>query len=74
MVDNEDALAQSLDISHVVAGQENRCCVPAVVLGDEVPQPMLHGDVEADGWFIQEDYFRAVQQGGGELALHPFSQ
>ena len=46
----------------------------AVVLRDEGADAPLHGHVQPDGRLVQEDDGRAVEQGRGDLALHPLAE
>lgn len=74
MIDDDDALAKFLDISHVVAGEHGDDGMFAMVSAEEVAHALLRGDVEADGGFVEEKDFWAMEQGGDELHFHAFSE
>ncbi len=74
MIDDDDALAKFLDISHVVASEHGDDGMFAMVSAEEVAHALLRGDVEADGGFVEEKDFWAVEQGGDELHFHAFSE
>ena len=57
-----------------MAGEQHRRTVRPIVVVDEAPDAALHGHVETDCGFIQEEHLRAMQEGGRDLAFHPFSQ
>ena len=59
VVDHDHALAQRLHVGHVVAGQQHGRAAAGVVLGQERPDPLLHGHVEPDGRLVQEQHLRA---------------
>jgi len=61
VMDHDHALAQRLDVGHVVAGQQHGGVVPPVVLGDEGADAPLHGHVQPDGRLVEEEHARAVQ-------------
>src|SRR5205085_2031458 len=61
VVDDDDSLAQGGDVGHVMAGEDDRGAVLAVVLGDELADAGLHGDVDADGRFVEKEDGRAMQ-------------
>ena len=73
-MDDHDPLAQGFDVRHVVAGQQDGGAKAAVVLGDELANAALHGHIQADGRFVEEDDLRAMQQRGGDLAFHALTQ
>ena len=73
-MDDDDPVAERFHVGHVVAGQQDGGAEAAVVFVDEGADAALHGDVEADGRLVEEDHLRAVQEGGGDLALHPFAE
>ena len=74
VVDDDNPLAERGDIGHVVAGQQDRRAGAAVVLLEEVADARLGGDIQADGGLIQEQHLGAVEQAGGQLALHALAQ
>ena len=74
MVDDDDALAQRLDVRHVVAREQHRGAVALVVLGDERADPLLHRHVEADRRLVEEEHPRLVQERADDLGLHPLPE
>ena len=69
-----DALAERLDVRHVVARQQHGRVVAAVVLGDERADPLLHRHVEPDRRLVEEEHLRPVQQRADHLDLHPLAE
>eukprot|EP01035_Chromulina_nebulosa_P005668 gene5668-7692_t len=69
-VDHDHAFAEFLDVGHVVAREENRDAMFAVILAEELADGALRDDVEADGGFVEEEDARAVEERGDELHLH----
>ncbi len=74
VVDDDDALAQRGHIGHVVAGEQDGGAGAAVVFAQEFADAHLGGDIQPDGGFIEEQHLGAVQQPGGQLALHALAQ
>ena len=64
LMDQQDALTEGRDVPHVMARQQDRCPCAPVVGGEEIANPSLGGDIEAQGGFIQKQHARLVQQGG----------
>src|SRR5262249_60193787 len=61
-------------IVHIVTGGQDRRARSAVVLPDEAGNACLHSDVEADRWLVEEQHPRLMNQGRGELDLHPLAE
>ena len=74
MIDQDDPLAELLDILHVVTGQECDDLVTAVVFPEEFPDLFLAHDIETDRRLIQEENLGTVHQRGDQLHLHPLTQ
>ena len=74
VVDDDDALAQRLDVGHVVTGQHHGRLVPLPIRGDELADPLLHRHVEPDGRLVEEEHLRPVEQRADDLDLHPLTQ
>ena len=74
MVDDDDALAERLDVGQVVRRQEHRRALLPVDLLQELAHVRLGDDVEADGGLVQEEQGRPVEQGRREVAAHPLAQ
>ena len=74
VVDDDDALAQRLDVGHVVAREQNRGPETRVVVGDEHPDALLHRDVEADRRLVEEEHLRPMEQGADDLRLHALAE
>ena len=74
MINEDDPGTQRGDIRHVVAGEDH--CGPGatVVFCQETPQAELHGHVQSQGWLIEKEDARPVQQGAGQLTLHTLSK
>ena len=73
-MDDDHPLAQRLDIRHIVAGQQDGRARAAVVFGDELADAALHGHIQTDGGFVEEQDFGPVQQRPDDLHFHPFAQ
>ena len=69
-----DALAERLDVGHVVAREQDGRPVACVVLGDERADPLLHRHVEPDRRLVEEEHLRPVQQRADDLDLHPLAE
>ena len=74
MVDDDDPLGQSLDIGHVVTGQEHGRAVAGGIFGDERANPALRRDVQPQRRLVQKEDPRPVQERPGQLALHPLAE
>ena len=57
-----------------MAGEQDGRAGFVVVGGDELTDALLHGDVQPDGRFVQEEHAGSVQQAGGEFHLHAFAK
>ena len=68
------ALAKRFDVLHVVAGQEDGRFALLLIVLEELLDLMLSHDVEADGWFVQKQHVRLMQQRRDQLHLHPFTE
>ena len=73
-MDDDHAPAERHDVRHVVARQQHRRLVAAVVLGDERADPLLHRHVEADRRLVEEEHLRPVQERADDLDLHPLAE
>ena len=73
-MDNDHALAQSDDVCHVVARQQHRRTVAAVVLRDERANSLLHRDVETDRRLVEEQDAWPMEQRADDLDLHPLAE
>ncbi len=74
VVDDDDALAERLDVGHVVAREHHRRLVALPVRGDELADPLLHGHVEPDRRLVEEEHLRPMQQRADDLDLHALAQ
>lgn len=74
VVDDDDAVAEGLDIGHIVAGEQGGDLVTAVVVAEEVAHGFLGDDVETDGGLVEEKDAGAVEEGGDELHLHALAE
>lgn len=73
-MNDNDAFAQGLDIGHVMRGEQYGRTVAAVVFAQEGADAALHGDVEANGGFVEEENLWPMEQGCGDFAFHSFAQ
>ena len=73
-MNDDDPFAQGFHVGHVVRGEQDGRAVMAVVFPDKSADAALHGDVEANGGFVEEEDLRAVEQGRGDFAFHAFAQ
>ena len=73
-MDDDHALAERLDVGHVVARQHHGRLVPLPVLGDERADALLHRDVEAERRLVEEQHGRPVEERADDLDLHPLAQ
>ena len=62
MVDDDDALAERLDVSHVVTREHHRRLVALPVHGNELADPLLHRHVEPDRRLVEEQHLRPVEE------------
>jgi hypothetical protein len=74
VVYDDHSLAECFNVGHVVACQQDRRAVAAVVFGDERADPPLHRDVKADGRFVEKQDLGLVKEGDGNLALHALAE
>ena len=74
VVDDDDPLAERLDVGEVVRRQEDRRPVAAVDLLQELADVRLGDDVEADRRLVEEEERRPVEERGGEVAAHPLAE
>ena len=74
LVDHDHAFAEFLDVGHVVAREENRHAILAVVVAEELANGTLRNDVETDGRFVEKEDARAVQERGDELHFHALAE
>ncbi len=72
--DDEDAVAEGLDVAHVVAGQEHGHAAARVVLAQAFLDRHLGHDVEADRRLVEQEDLGLVEQGGDQLHLHPLAE
>jgi len=74
LINYNDAVTQCSHVGHVMAGEDDRGAVPAIVFGDEVADAHLHRHVQPDGWLVEKQHFGAMEQRGRQLALHALAQ
>ena len=74
VINDNDALAQLLDVGHVMAGEQDGRLLLRVVLAQELPHGLLGDHVQADGRLVQEQDFRLVQQRRDQLHLRALAQ
>ena len=54
MINDDDALAEFLDVGHVVAGQNDGRLLFRVVAADEIADGFLRRDIESDGRLVEK--------------------
>src|SRR5262249_24934355 len=74
VVDDDQPLAQPLDVGEVVGGQDQRGVAAGTEIGQEASYRLLAHHVEPDRGLVEEEYARPVQERGGQLAAHPLAQ
>lgn len=65
---------ESLDIRHIVTGEQYCCSGTSTVFGHKRPNPPLHCYVETEGWFIEKQRLWPVQQCTDNLHLHALTE
>ena len=73
-MDDDDAPTQRFHIRHVMAGQQNGRAVTTVVFLHKTADAALHGHIQANGRFIEEQHFGPMQQRADKFHLHAFAQ
>ena len=73
-VDDDHPLRQGGHIAHVVAGQQHRRPVAAVVVSQEAAQRRLRGHVEAEGGLVEEQHTRTMEQSPSQFTAHSLPQ
>ena len=74
VINDNDPLAQLLDVGHVMAGEQDRRLLLRIVLPQELADDLLRNDVQADGRLVQKEDFRLVQQRRDQLHLRALAQ
>src|SRR3954469_24740045 len=74
VIDDEDAVAQLLDVLHVMAGQHRDDAMFLVVDAQKFTNPFLTDDIEADGRLVEEENTRLVDERGDQLHLHALAE
>ena len=74
VVDHEHSLAEPLDVTHVVRGQQQRGAELCALGKEKVTQPLLADHVQSDGRLVEDKQPRAMDQGRGHLATHPLAK
>ena len=74
VVDHEQPLAQPLDVAEVVRRQDDRDAVLAVDLDQEVADPLLRDDVEADRRLVEEQQLGAVEHRRRQFAADALAE
>ncbi len=73
-VDHDDARCQGGDVLHVMGRQQNRGAVTVPVAAEKTANRILRAHVEAERRLVEKQNRRPVQQGSGQLALHPLAE
>ena len=74
MVDDEDPVAEPLDVAHVVRRQQQGRAALAPLGDEELAQPLLREHVETDRRLVQDEQLRGVQERGRDLGPHPLAE
>ena len=74
LVDDDDAVAELLDVAHVVGGEDDGLAVGAIDLADELADVLLGHHVQSDRRLVQEDEVRVVQHRAAEVGAHALSK
>src|SRR5688572_5695874 len=74
MIDHKHSLAESDNVRHVMARQQDGRAVTAVVFDQKLPHSGLHGHIQADSGLIKKQHAGTMEQGRCELAFHAFSE
>src|SRR5690606_35768150 len=74
LVDDDDSLAKSLDVVHIVGRQEDRRPLLSVEVAEKAAYPLLGRGVKTQGRFIEEEDFRVVQQRRRYFRPHSLSE
>ena len=68
MVEDDDGIDEVFHILHLMGGDDDGAVVVGV-LGDDLTEEGLRGDVQAVGGFVKEQIVRIEGQGGGNEAF-----
>ena len=74
VVDDEDPVAEPLDVGQVVRGEQHGRAALGALADQEAAQSLLAHQVQADGRLVEHEQLRRVQQGGRDLAAHPLPE
>ena len=74
VVDDDDALAQLLDVGHVMAREQNRGFLLGIVAANEFAHGFLGNDIQADGRFVEKQHLGLMQQRRDQLHFHAFAE
>jgi hypothetical protein len=74
LVDDDDPLAEALDIVQIMGGEQHGGAIVAVDLLHEGAHPLLDDQIQPDGRLIKEEYRRLVEDRGGKVASHPLAE
>src|SRR2546430_2492867 len=74
MIDNDHALAQLLNILHIMTSQKNRRVMTFVVCFDKITELLLHQNIKADCGFIKKENLWSMDKCGNKLALHALAK
>ena len=65
-MDADDVVAETLDLAHDVGAVDD--CFPTLSLFlDESHDVLAHHDVEAAGWFVEEEHLGIMDEGSGDI-------
>src|SRR5207237_1572519 len=71
VIDDDDAIAQLLNVLHVMAGQHRDDAVLRIIESKKFADALLTNDVQADRRLIEEKDARLVDERRDKLHIHP---
>ena len=74
LVDDNNPLAQLLDIAQVVGGQDNGGLAALIDLLDELPDGVFRLHIQTDGGLVQKQDLRRMEHGRHQIAPHPLTK
>lgn len=74
LVDNDDPLAQLLNVAQIMGGQDNGGPPLLVDFLNELSDRVFRLHIQADGGLVQKQDLGRVEHGGHQVATHPLAQ
>jgi hypothetical protein len=69
VINDDDALAQGLDVGHIMARKQNGGLMRGVVAAQEFADGFLRNDVQPDGRLVEEQDFGLMEQRSDQFHL-----